>query len=209
MNGIEIANDMKTVVNTCVEDLTVNGKCTECGGCCGDCLCLTEAEIKRIKNYVKKNNIKPCNHIPPLTEPGTSIDLLCPFLNTNKEKEKCTIYEVRPAICQIFLCSMKTPLQMLNNASKENKDAIMGMMQDDHISKRIIHMGQTFYPDIYCPNVGDYVIVNQYHRVMQQQCEGMIFKVLKKETKYKAVIQCVQNKNIEFLYDIEGLTKII
>jgi hypothetical protein len=42
-----------------IVDLTVDGECSRCGECCGDYLPLLKNELKIIKEYVKKNNIKP------------------------------------------------------------------------------------------------------------------------------------------------------
>lgn len=50
---------LNTLLNRKVEitDFSKDGKCSDCGGCCNDILPLTNADINRIKNYVKKNNI--------------------------------------------------------------------------------------------------------------------------------------------------------
>ena len=75
-------------------DNTINGMCTCCGKCCSNFLPLTTQEIKYLKSYVKLNKIKPSYHL---------IDTYstCPFLNN---KNKCEIYEIRPAICRNFKC---------------------------------------------------------------------------------------------------------
>ena len=92
------ADVMQRDSTTCV-DCSINGKCSNCGDCCNDILPLTNADINRIKQYIKKNKIKQIYH-------GCYVDMLldvmCPFRDeTNK---KCTIYEVRPYICRIFTC---------------------------------------------------------------------------------------------------------
>lgn len=86
-----------------VYNLTDNGKCTGCGGCCSNLLPMTDEEIAIIRKYIKRNGIKEHKHLVPLKKP--SIDITCPFLNDSKSKDKCTIYEVRPAICRCFICS--------------------------------------------------------------------------------------------------------
>lgn len=86
-----------------VYNLTDNGKCTGCGSCCSNFLPMTEKEIKTIKPYIKQHRIKQQIHCIPLAQP--TLDLTCPFLNNGKKTEKCTIYEVRPAICRCFICS--------------------------------------------------------------------------------------------------------
>ena len=86
-------------------DFTVNGKCSGCGGCCSNYLPMTENEVRTIKRYVKKFNIKPQKHLGvPMANP-TVIDLTCPFMDDTKRNDKCTIYEVRPAICRYFVCN--------------------------------------------------------------------------------------------------------
>lgn len=95
----QVMSDMRNGVY----DLTENGKCTGCGSCCSRLLPMTEKEIKTIKQYIKRNGIKQQIHCIPLAQP--TLDLTCPFLNSGKKTEKCTIYEVRPAICRCFICS--------------------------------------------------------------------------------------------------------
>ncbi len=93
-------------------DLTDNGKCTQCGGCCSNTLPMTDEEISIIRKYIKQHHIKEHRHFLPLAEPA--IDMTCPFLNDNKKTEKCDIYEVRPRICRDFICcpSGRKPLDM-------------------------------------------------------------------------------------------------
>jgi hypothetical protein len=71
----EMLNDFKNGTY----DLTDNGKCTECGNCCGVYLPLTDKEIARIRRYIKKNHIKECKHgeVIPLAQP-IGFDLCCP-----------------------------------------------------------------------------------------------------------------------------------
>lgn len=83
-------------------DFTINGNCIQCGECCGRFLPVSEMEIRSIKRYVKKHNIKPCKHDALSAVPA--FDLNCPFLDTNKSKEKCRIYEARPLICKLYKC---------------------------------------------------------------------------------------------------------
>ena len=86
-----------------VYDLTNNGKCTQCGKCCSNILPMTDEEIEVIRKYIKKRGIKEHKHMIPLAVPA--LDMTCPFLDDSKPNEKCTIYEVRPAICKYFICS--------------------------------------------------------------------------------------------------------
>lgn len=81
-----------------VKDFTVNGKCSNCGQCCSNCLPLSEVEIRRIKAYIKKHNLKEQRH-----NFASGIDMTCPF--RDERNKKCTIYEIRPAICREFMCN--------------------------------------------------------------------------------------------------------
>jgi hypothetical protein len=97
----EMLNDF----NNGTYDFTDNGKCTECGNCCGVYLPLTDKEIARIRRYIKKNHIKECKHgeVIPLAQP-IGFDLCCPFLDDSKKTHKCTIYQQRPLVCMDFIC---------------------------------------------------------------------------------------------------------
>ena len=103
---------MITDMNNGVHDLTCNGECTQCGNCCSNLLPMTEDEISVIRRYIKKHNIKEHRHILPLAEP--TIDMTCPFLDDDKNCEKCAIYEVRPKICKDFICctSKRKPMDI-------------------------------------------------------------------------------------------------
>lgn len=81
-------------------DFTVDGKCSNCGQCCSSFLPITVEEIARIKKHIQKNGIKSKKHFIPLRK--KSRDSICPF--RDNERKKCTIYEVRPAICKDFRC---------------------------------------------------------------------------------------------------------
>lgn len=95
-----------------VYDFTKDGKCTGCGQCCSRYLVLSGGEIKDIKRYITKHHIKECKHNIPLASPA--FDLTCPFLRSDKAKDKCTIYPVRPEICREFRCD-KNPRDMACN----------------------------------------------------------------------------------------------
>lgn len=87
-----------------VYDFTDNGECIGCGNCCSNVLPMSKQEIARIKTYMKRNHIKERKHLTPAM---ATLDLTCPFLDTTKRTEKCTIYKVRPAICRSFKCDKK------------------------------------------------------------------------------------------------------
>ena len=97
-------------------DNTKNGKCSQCGECCGNILPMTKKEVQDIRKYITKNNIKEYKRVVPLANP--ILDLTCPFLDDNKKTEKCRIYEVRPFICRHFVCNMqkdKFPKEFFEN----------------------------------------------------------------------------------------------
>lgn len=97
-----------------VYDYTKDGKCSGCGACCSALLPVSEKEVREIRKYVKKHHIKEHKHFAPTTE--TTLDLTCPFMNDDKEKDKCEIYPVRPKICRVFICN-QPPSKV-----KENKE---------------------------------------------------------------------------------------
>lgn len=97
--------DIKKDMEHGIYNHTNKGKCTACGECCGNLLPMTEKEIEIIRKYIKKNNIKKQTHNIPVV--GLFLDMTCPFLDISKKSEKCTIYQVRPRICQEFSCDPK------------------------------------------------------------------------------------------------------
>lgn len=98
-------------------DNCVDGKCSCCGSCCTNFLALSDAEICRIKKYIRKHDIKPCSHgfTAPLTV--LPVDMICPF--RDEEKKICTIYEARPFICRHYRCN-KTVKEFFLEAFKED-----------------------------------------------------------------------------------------
>ena len=87
-------------------DCTVNGKCSGCGDCCSNRLPLSQKEINQIRKYIEKNNIVEQKH-GLLVMATESIDMTCPFMDTNSKDHKCTIYPVRPQICREYTCVNK------------------------------------------------------------------------------------------------------
>ena len=84
-------------------DYTKDGKCSRCGGCCGDILPMETNELRTIRRYVRKHHIKPVENKVPMLKP--LFDLSCPFRDNTKKE--CLIYEVRPCICRQFICCQK------------------------------------------------------------------------------------------------------
>lgn len=114
-----------------VYDFTENGKCTSCGSCCSNLLWLSEKEIMRIKRYVKKHRVKEQVHKAPAVLAEPAIDLTCPFLNEEKDHDKCMIYPVRPALCACFLCS--------------DQKGTKTRMANERAVRRLISMKETFF----------------------------------------------------------------
>ena len=85
-------------------DCTINGKCSGCGDCCSNRLPLSQKEINQFKVYMKKHNIVEQKH-GLLVLATESIDMTCPFMDTNSKDHKCTIYPVRPQICREYMCN--------------------------------------------------------------------------------------------------------
>lgn len=133
-----------------ITDFTCNGKCSNCGQCCGDILHLSHREIKRIREYVKKNKIKATPKIM------FAIDNTCPF--RDNENKKCKIYEVRPDICRKFICNY-TEEDIYNNREKNNT------------SKLARSMRQLFYNDkenaIFMSNYLSYLIYDAKDNIIK------------------------------------------
>lgn len=110
---IKTFEEMKKNMESGVFDKTDNGTCTQCGACCSNILPMTDDEVRTIKRYVKKNRIKEFKHATNVMSNPT-LDLTCPFLNDDKQEEKCMIYEVRPRVCREFICcpSKRKPLDI-------------------------------------------------------------------------------------------------
>ena len=104
--------------------------CSRCGKCCADVLMATQAEIEKIKKYIKKYNIEPVNRNTIFDKKQKNI---CPFL---KVDNTCAIYPVRLEICKNFSCK---------NSKKENS---LGTYKN----VKMISMMQTFFPKEYLTN---------------------------------------------------------
>ena len=108
-----------------IKDFTVNNKCSNCGKCCSNCLPLSDAEVKRIKAYIKKHNIKEQRH-----NVASGIDMTCPF--RDEANKKCLIYDIRPAICREFMCN-------------HTHEDIMKAKLDYHAINRVVFMRAEFF----------------------------------------------------------------
>lgn len=85
----------------------INGRCSQCGECCGHLLPLSRADIKQLKRYIRKH--KKVLYTP--REQAVLISELlisCPFLLLDKKEERCSVYPARPAVCRLFDCQEHT-----------------------------------------------------------------------------------------------------
>lgn len=72
-----------------VYNIPEHKNCTNCGRCCG-IIPVSSIELKEIRAYVSKHNIKAINiH-----------SMICPF--RDDKKKICVIYPVRPMICRLM-----------------------------------------------------------------------------------------------------------
>lgn len=74
-----------------------NHKCSRCGECCAMAIPITRKEEKKIRNYIKENDVKP----ESLFENDNFYAICCFYDRKNK---CCKIYPVRPGICRSFKC---------------------------------------------------------------------------------------------------------
>lgn len=128
-------------------------ECKNCGKCCTNILLLRTDEIDKIHKYITKNRIKPNNKnlvLSPLapqyagggenTNHNISYVDRCPFLTDDNQ---CSIYSVRPQICKTFFCS----------------SFCEGEIQMNYKNVRAISMLQTFFPEEYCPDLTNRLII--------------------------------------------------
>lgn len=100
MSIIKDIDEMITDMNAGVFDFTDNGKCTNCGQCCGNYLPVSDSDVKKIKQYISKHRIvEQVRNYPTAYK---TVDFQCPF--RDELNKKCTIYPVRPLICRDFKC---------------------------------------------------------------------------------------------------------
>lgn len=87
-------------------DLTCNGVCSQCGGCCSSLIPITDQELTYMRRYADKISFKP--EIPNCDP--TVIYLKCPFLDA--KTNACAIYPARPDVCRAFSCHNSTTANM-------------------------------------------------------------------------------------------------
>lgn len=85
---------------TRITDFTEDGRCSNCGQCCGNILPLTADEVRTIHRYIRKHQIREEKIFLPTALP--TVNMICPF--RNEREKKCNIYAVRPLICKAYQC---------------------------------------------------------------------------------------------------------
>lgn len=113
-----------------ITDFTLDGECSSCGSCCSDFLPVSAKDIRKIKAYIRKCNIKAHSHVPVVAV--QQLDFTCPF--RNEGEKRCDIYDVRPAICKSFLC----------NYEKERNERVK---DEFHGRYKAVSMRETFFND--------------------------------------------------------------
>lgn len=106
-----------------VKNFTKNGECSGCGNCCANFLPVSDTEIKRIRAYMKKHGITEQICRFPTAKP--IVDIQCPF--RDELGKQCTIYPVRPAICQDFRCDKPEKEIRINKALYHGKYGVVDM----------------------------------------------------------------------------------
>lgn len=104
-----LPRDFEMYSNHCVD-----GKCVGCGECCADLLPVTDAELRRLKEYARRHQLREHRQAPFFDR--SAVDFTCPF--RNESEKKCDVYAVRPLICRSFICS-----KTLMNA-KDDRDLL-------------------------------------------------------------------------------------
>ena len=127
MSVLKQLSDVLNNMERGVYDYTNDGKCSGCGNCCSNYLPISTGEIKDIKRYIQKHHIEEHVRVAPTTEP--TLDMTCPFLDETKEKDKCTIYPVRPQICRIFICNQPPSKVRMNKAHFNRSRTLVDMRE--------------------------------------------------------------------------------
>lgn len=121
------------IVNNCI-----GNKCSNCGECCVDFIPLTKREVKNIKSYIRKNNIKENVYI----EDG-NFDNRCPFYVKDSCKH-CSIYPVRPEICKTFKCCQSAHT-IADNKVSLSYDADYNRFRNNSFCGTMVSLHSLFY----------------------------------------------------------------
>lgn len=108
-----------------VKDLSTNGHCSGCGGCCSDIFPITQREVDTLRHFVRTHNYKPNTRITAVMT--ATYDMTCPFLN---KEDKCDVYAIRPATCQLFKCWVLSPMnpEDLDKLPEETKRGYLALL---------------------------------------------------------------------------------
>ena len=127
---------MKNKIETCTD---CHGNCSRCGECCTIAIPITKKEEKIIKNYIKKNDVKPEN----LFENNNFYAMCCFY---DRKNHKCKIYDVRPRICRSFKCNKS--IDLLEKEKKQNhKKAFWNHLDNKGNYKNVTTFDLLFYND--------------------------------------------------------------
>jgi Fe-S-cluster containining protein len=90
-------------LETLQQEILEKFKCWNCGWCCSCCnVQLTEDDIITLCKHLECDfNLFYEKYMDKETVMNYLV-LPCPFLDMNKEKEKCIVYESRPKVCRQF-----------------------------------------------------------------------------------------------------------
>ena len=135
-------------------DFTDNGKCRDCGNCCGNIIPITKKDVERIKRYIIDHRIKPSKPIflkGPFARP--TIHNECPFL-LDQDDHRCSIYPVRPAVCRIYTCH--------KNYEKELDSEDMKVLADGGFDLMNRNMYATFFPDEFAKELKAHLIPHKH-----------------------------------------------
>lgn len=184
-----------------------NGKCARCGNCCTHHLGIFPSEIKRIRQYIKDHNIKPCIKT---NKTEAVLDLTCPFLDDSKTERCCTIYEVRPCICKSYLCSEKDNTKNFDTTIKEAlANRIITLKEIMEYDGKEQNVQQLFFPDEYTPTLGDIVVINAIYLNAMIQYKEKTFLFTGKTRNNNGITEAyIINNEMNLWFDIKGLAKI-
>lgn len=125
------------------KDLTVDGKCSCCSGCCSWYWMLTEEEFHRHKKHWKHEYDE--RFVDHINNNNNTLYLLCPFL----DDKKCVIYgmkddSVRGEICKQFICNEELPIGIY-----EDKTRFAFELYHPHIVEYLTEVLKKLHPELY------------------------------------------------------------
>lgn len=100
-----------------IEDYEENGRCSNCGRCCTDFLCMTRDEARRIARYLMEH---PDTKAFQAVSEGGKLMASCPF--RDPLAKRCSVYPARPSICRTFRCGMGDEVAKANFGRMSARD---------------------------------------------------------------------------------------